>query len=329
MRRVSRKVTYGMLFGILLVSLLMELFIAYFIEKPQNIKNAEEKGFRAVLDIKNEELLTHDFSLANKESILQSAKRVDTLLPSDNSSQISVNPTKKIKPKILMLIKNLGMDSSSTMSAMNLPVGFCLGFSPYSYNLDEFMTQASNKNFTVLLNLPMELSGYPADDPGSKALITDLSLAENLRRLNIIITSSRNYDLYTDEGEKFTYSIQGVKNLIKILSMAKKNLLYGGGDANALFMKMASKSSFTSFPRDLTIDDVLNIEAIETNLTQLETLAQKRGYAIGYANPYPITINKLNEWQSTLNSKGIELTTLQELREIYSSDAEQRGRNGN
>jgi uncharacterized protein len=58
---------------------------------------------------------------------------------------------------------------------------------------------------------------------------------------------------------------------------------------------------------DLVIDGVLDRAAISSRLVQLEAIARQRGYAIGSANAFPITIDALRDWARTAEERGFEL----------------------
>jgi polysaccharide deacetylase 2 family uncharacterized protein YibQ len=289
----------------------MEFLIAIFIEKPKAIKEAERSGQKAIFNIIDRKII----SPVLNSSVVEGGKVVKE--PNKESKAINKSFLQENeKPKIVILIKNLGMSSSSTSAVMELPSKFSLGFSPYAINLESVMGQAQSKNFDTLLNLPMEPINYPADDVGPKGLMTDLPLAENLRRLNSIITIAGNHAIYSDEDERFTRSVEGVKNLVKVVATLKKKFLYGLGINNNLFLQAVEANSFPVLIRDLTIDDEISSEAIDYNLQQLELIAKKKGLAIGYANAYPLTLNKLKDWYLTLESKKIELIKVSELKDI-------------
>ena len=54
---------------------------------------------------------------------------------------------------------------------------------------------------------------------------------------------------------------------------------------------------------DLTIDDTPNRVAIDAQFAELERRARTTGFALGLANGYPVTIERLSEWSRVLANK--------------------------
>jgi polysaccharide deacetylase 2 family uncharacterized protein YibQ len=66
----------------------------------------------------------------------------------------------------------------------------------------------------------------------------------------------------------------------------------------------------TTAAADLLIDERLTAESINEQLTKLEVAAKARGYAIGIAHPYPLTIDALKSWSESLPKRGMVLAPL-------------------
>ncbi|MFX6652803.1 divergent polysaccharide deacetylase family protein, partial [Acinetobacter baumannii] len=58
---------------------------------------------------------------------------------------------------------------------------------------------------------------------------------------------------------------------------------------------------------DRIIDRDLSRGAIDDQLRELEELARTNGAAVGFASPYPTTIERLNLWMTALADRGIAL----------------------
>jgi hypothetical protein len=58
---------------------------------------------------------------------------------------------------------------------------------------------------------------------------------------------------------------------------------------------------------DLTIDDTPNRVAIDAQLAELERRARTTGFALGLANGYPVTIERLSEWSRAVANKNLAL----------------------
>ena len=88
------------------------------------------------------------------------------------------------RPRIAVVLTGLGLASKVTEAAIKeLPGGITLSFTPYSRKLNQWVALARVNGHEVMLDLPMEPTSYPDDDPGPQALLTALSSRQNLDRL--------------------------------------------------------------------------------------------------------------------------------------------------
>jgi polysaccharide deacetylase 2 family uncharacterized protein YibQ len=58
---------------------------------------------------------------------------------------------------------------------------------------------------------------------------------------------------------------------------------------------------------DALIDEDLSPTAIQAQLTALEQTAKTRGYAVGIASAFPVTLQQLNAWAAKLPQDGFVL----------------------
>ncbi|MDP1340887.1 divergent polysaccharide deacetylase family protein, partial [Klebsiella variicola] len=69
-----------------------------------------------------------------------------------------------------------------------LPPEVTLSFAPYGPRLQEWIDKAREAGHEVLLELPMEPFGYPQNDPGPHTLLTGGNTAENISRLEWLMS---------------------------------------------------------------------------------------------------------------------------------------------
>ena len=87
------------------------------------------------------------------------------------------------KPRIAIVMTNLGLSSGATNAAIQLPGGVTLAFASHAQKLQEWIDLARAGGHEVMLDLPMEPANYPVLDPGPQPLLTSLSGDENVTRL--------------------------------------------------------------------------------------------------------------------------------------------------
>src|SRR5262249_34892710 len=98
------------------------------------------------------------------------------------------------RPRIAIVVTDLGLSEPMTDAAIaHLPGPVTLAFAPYAQKLGSWIEQARHEGHEVLLAVPMEPLGYPRDDPGPSTLLTSMSAAQNVDRLNWALSRASGY----------------------------------------------------------------------------------------------------------------------------------------
>ena len=221
-------------------------------------------------------------------------------------------PVLKKEIYVSIIVSDMGLSSISTKKALNdLPSDIVLAFSPYAENLQTWLEKAKNLNHETLLQLPMEDAAYPKNDPGPKAISSRISNKDNNDNLKWLLAQGK--------GTIGMINFMGTRLLInkKKLSyvfnaLQKNNLIFieTPGIKKSAGKTVAKQNALPYLVVDLQIDATATDEAIQQQLEKLETIARKRGSAVGIAAPYPITLNALKLWTANLEKHGITLTPL-------------------
>jgi len=236
-------------------------------------------------------------------------------------------------PRVSVVIRGLGLNRNATMAAINkLPAAITLAFSPYSKSIEEWASLARGAGHEVLISLPMEPIDFPASDPGPLSLWTELTVEENLKRLNAILTLSQAYvGLIQTMGSKYLKSEATLGPVIQVVK--KRGLVFvdDGLVKDSLLTSVANKNSLPHVRSDMIIDYDASGVVIRQNLLKLEKiaktkvsnigLAKRNMSALGIGEPYPATIMQISNWAKTLKSKKIDLAPVTAvLRDTFSSN---------
>ena len=214
-------------------------------------------------------------------------------------------------PRVAVVMVGLGLSRTSTESAMELPAVVSLSFSPYAFDISEWMKKAIEARHETYLDLPMEPVDYPYSDPGPYALLTGLDDAKNLERLNLLLARGGGYrGIISGPDEHYTENAGSFDGFLKALKSKQLFYAYVSRPANHRLTQEAQKQQVPIMGLDRVLDEKLSSEAIDTSLGELEALAKQSGYAVALARPYPVTIKRLQEWLKTLPAKGIEVVPL-------------------
>jgi polysaccharide deacetylase 2 family uncharacterized protein YibQ len=246
---------------------------------------------------------------------------------SQNTANVEAEPLKETvresykvetdKPAIAIVVGGVGLTKSSMGRVLELPPIITLGLSPYAPNLNNFAKKIKSSRYDVLINLPLEPIHYPNDDPGPYAMISELTDEENFMRLEQVLSQFQGIKgVYSIENENFTRSITGTRVLLNTLKKKRLLFLYEFSNKYSSIKTMKNYLNSVVIFNNVIIDDDVSPSGIMRGLEQLEYLAKKKGYAVGFARSYPNTIKALNEWLEELEEKNIQVLPISELQDL-------------
>ncbi len=218
-------------------------------------------------------------------------------------------------PRVAIIIVGVGLSRSSTEQIMALPAPVSFSFSPYASEVAQWVKKAQEGKHEVYLDLPLEPKDYPYTDPGPYALLTGLDDEKNKERLNSILKSGVDYQgLVAGPEERFTETPRSQEWLFNAIKAKKLTFAFLARPSNHQFMQEAEKNGLNTFGIDKILDEKLTTEAIDTALSGVESLAEKSGFAVALARPYPISVQRIEAWMKTLADKGITVVPLSQLK---------------
>lgn len=207
------------------------------------------------------------------------------------------------RPKVAVLLLGLGLQREHLNAALALPAPISLQFSPYAPDLPAMVERARRAGHEVLLDLPMEPADYPASDPGPHTLLADGGRDDNLKRLNWLLARASGYVALAGGGAAFARSDQAAV-VLDVLARRGLALIELGGRHLAPAAAAAGLPYASAQP---AIDDDPSVLAIDYALAALEAQALATGSALGVAQGYPVSLERLRRWAATLEAKGLVL----------------------
>jgi polysaccharide deacetylase 2 family uncharacterized protein YibQ len=217
------------------------------------------------------------------------------------------------RPRIAVVVTGLGLAADATDKAIRtLPAEVSLSFTPYAKDLETWVDLARSHGHEVLLDLPMEPTTFPNDDPGPRALITSLSAEENLERLNWILERAETYvGLAGFMGSRFSSSEAQLRPVFQVLM--ERGLLYLDNRSTDGYVaaRLARKMGLAHAVNSRLLDDRhASRPTIDARLAQIERVALTDQVAVAMARPFPITLERLSAWLSELDEETFQLVPL-------------------
>ncbi len=207
------------------------------------------------------------------------------------------------RPRIALLVVGLGLQSGLTEAAIGLAGEISLHFSAYAEDLPGWFERARRAGHEVLLDLPMEPLDYPASDPGPHTLLAGNSTEENLKRLDWLLARATGYIAVAGSGARFAVS-ERASPVLDVL--ARRGLaVVEIGAADLATTAAAVGLPYASAPTAIDADP--SILSIDHALAGLEAEALRNGSALGVAQGYPVSLERLRLWAATLAEKGLML----------------------
>lgn len=212
-------------------------------------------------------------------------------------------------PKIALVLGGMGLNAKLTEKATrDLPGEVTFAFAPYGENLQEAVNRARNQGHEILLQLPLEPVGYPANNPGPKTLVTSQDAAANINFLKWHMSRFAGYvGISNYMGTRFLSEAGALQPVMT--EMKKRGLLFinDGGASRDMTDEVARTVGLPLRKGTRVIDADNDPKAIEAALAELEADARANGMAIGTGTGLPATIDAVAEWSKTLGDRGIIL----------------------
>lgn len=213
------------------------------------------------------------------------------------------------RPRIAVVVSGIGLSTAASLEAIRrLPPTVTLSIDPYAAEPDKWAPKARDAGHEILLSLPVEASEFPFRDPGPIALLTSLSTADNLDRLQQLLSRCSGYvGVASMFGHRFEQDENSLRPVLEFLG--RRGLMYVGGVTSAVSLppELAGETEFPRLVVDVWIDDEATSHGIDRALAQLEATARERAVAIGIARNSPLTIMRLAAWAASLEEKEIAL----------------------
>lgn len=219
---------------------------------------------------------------------------------------------RKDAPRIALVISGVGISASGTADAFGkLPPTVSFAVAPYAADVEKLAARALGENHEVLLQVPMEPFDYPDNDPGPQTLLTSLTPAQNIDRLQYLMSRMQGYVGVTSYmGARFTASEPVLSPILR--ETAKRGLIYvdDGASSRSIAGQVAGSNGLPFAKSDVVLDATPTAAEIDRSLTRLEMLARDNGNAVGFATAQPGTIARIAEWAKKVEDRGFLLVPI-------------------
>ncbi|MBB6254720.1 divergent polysaccharide deacetylase family protein [Nitrospirillum iridis] len=213
------------------------------------------------------------------------------------------------RPRIALVMADLGWSPSALEKVLaRMPAAVTLAFAAGAPNLQAAVDQARADGHEVLLQVPMEPQGFPQNDPGPGTLLTSLSDDKNQERLETAMASATGYVGLTNlTGTKFLAAHDSLQSVLR--QVQRRGLIYVDSwpTVASQATRIATQLGLPRALSDAQVDRAPSDAGVAAQLAELERLATTNGVAVGFAQPYPVTLEAIARWAVGLRDRGIVL----------------------
>lgn len=214
------------------------------------------------------------------------------------------------KPKIVLVIDDMGLNYEKTKKISNLDVPLTLAFLPYVNRVKEQVELAQEKGHEILVHVPMEPLSE-TEDPGPNVLKLSLNNHEFLERLKWDLEQFEGYvGINNHMGSRLTANRPAMKMVMKTLR--EKGLIFLDSKTTeaSVANDVAEEFHVPNLARDVFIDHETTFAHIYGQLEKIENIAKRQGYVVAIGHPGNNTLTALEEWIPTLEAKGLQIVPL-------------------
>lgn len=216
------------------------------------------------------------------------------------------------KPRIAVVIDDLGLDRRRTARTIALPAPLTLAFLPYAEDLARQSAAARRAGHELLVHLPMEPLG-PAD-PGPGALYRDHGADTLAARVQRNLGAFTGYvGVNNHMGSAFTADAASMAAVMR--SLRENGLLFLDSltTADSQGAVVAAEAGVPFVVRDVFLDHDPSRPAIEAALARTERVARQQGRAVLIGHPKDNSLDALEAWLPALEQKGFALVPISAL----------------
>jgi polysaccharide deacetylase 2 family uncharacterized protein YibQ len=211
-------------------------------------------------------------------------------------------------PRIAIVVGGVGVSESSTAAAIaDLPGPVVLAFAPYGENLAVAVGKARAAGHEILLQIPLEPYGYPRNDPGPHTLTVAAKTEQNIDRLHWLMSRITTYvGVVNYLGARFTSDADKLEPVLD--EIGRRGLLYLDDGSSGASRADKLATNLVPFARaDVVLDVETEAAPIDARLKQLEAIARERGWAIGSATAFPLTIERIAAFTKSAADRGVAI----------------------
>lgn len=219
-----------------------------------------------------------------------------------------------VRPQLAIIMDDLGINLQIAEQALALDIPVALAILPDQRHSQQIMHRSHEMGQEILIHIPMEPISYPDNDPGPMGLFLNQDRDTIQRQIKRMIArfplavGGNNH-----MGSAFTQQADKMEPVL--LAMKEAGLFFVDSltSSRSIAYQHAQRLGLSTGVRDVFLDNVREVEAIQQQLQLLLDKARSNGSAIGICHPYPQTIIALQMLAKQAELAGIDVVPISQL----------------
>lgn len=248
-------------------------------------------------------------SLRDSEPADMRARHVERLLDGAPTERLAPPAG---RPKIILIVDDLGLDPSTLDRVLALPGPLSLSFLPYGRDVAAEAARARLRGHAVMLHLPMQPDGDA--DAGPMHLSQAMNASTLVSRLQWNLDRFDGYVAVNNHmGSRFTRDEAAMKTVLAALKERGVFFIDSRTTPASRAAEAGAAVGVDVFGRDVFVDPEAGASVVRAQLAQVERIARATGYAVAICHPRVETLAAVGPWLTTAPARGFELATVEDL----------------
>jgi polysaccharide deacetylase 2 family uncharacterized protein YibQ len=216
----------------------------------------------------------------------------------------------KGRPRIVVVIDDMGMDKHRTARIIALPGPLTTSFLTYAPDLKAQTKAAQRAGHELMLHVPMEPMNHSVD-AGRNVITTGLSREELSRRLDWALGRFDGFvGINNHMGSRFTANREGMNFVLSVLKQRGLLFLDSRTTSKSVGESVARKLNVPYVRRHVFLDHEPTPAGVARQMREAERIALRNGHVVVIGHPRDATIGGLRAWLSNLARRGFALVPI-------------------
>ncbi|PIP81144.1 MAG: hypothetical protein COW84_01460 [Gammaproteobacteria bacterium CG22_combo_CG10-13_8_21_14_all_40_8] len=232
------------------------------------------------------------------------------------SSERDNSHPKTIRPKIAIIIDDLGTNWKNANKVLSLPWQVSASILPFTQYANKIALISKEQNRAILLHAPMEAEkNNQLLGPGALFLsMNPWHLLKQLRQDILDIPGVEGVNNHM--GSKMTQELGTMRWVMGLLKWQGLYFIDSRTSDQSVAQQVAQSMGIENTRRNVFLDDDIDSVAINKQFDRLEQLATKNGSAVAIGHPHDETLRVLKNRLLGLEQSGYELVSIRDLVKI-------------